>query len=317
MRAVIALLALLAGVVHAQTYPAKPIRFIVPIAPGSVTDVVVRAAAQELAPRLGQPLVIDNRAGASGIIGAEACARAPADGYTICAVYHAIMSFNALTHDKLPYDAERDFAPVTNLYFVTEALVVPAALPVASVEELRSHARSNPRALNLGTLGEGSLQELFLAWLNREWQVAIQGIPYKGGGPIASAVTAGEIQMGLMGVGNFVGAIQSGRVKPLAVSSQRRAAALPNVPTMDEAGLAGFRSRPWWGLAAPAGTPPAAIERLNAEFVKLLREPKFLEFLEGRFVEPAPGTQQEFAAFLKADREVAASLVRLARQGKN
>jgi tripartite-type tricarboxylate transporter receptor subunit TctC len=314
---IVAILALAATAAVAQTdYPSKPIRFIVPIAAGSVTDVVLRAASQELAPRLGQQLVIDNRGGASGIIGAEACARAAPDGYTICAVYHSIMSFNPLTQAQLPYDPQRDFTPVTNLYFVTEALMVNAGLPVASVAELRGYAQGKPAALNFGTLGEGSLQELLLAWLNREWSVAIAGIPYKGGGPIAAALTAGEIQLAQMGVGNFLGAIQGGKVRALAVSSRSRARALPDVPTMAEAGLGGFQSRPWWGLAVPAGTPASVVARLNAEFTALFRDPKFVEFLESRFTEPAPGTPAEFAAFLKADREAAAALVQLARQGR-
>jgi len=312
-----AVLALAATAAVAQAdYPSKPIRFIVPIAAGSVTDVVLRAASQELGPKLGQQLVIDNRSGASGIIGAEACARAVPDGYTICAVYHSIMSFNPLTHAQLPYDPQRDFAPVTNLYFVTEALMVTAGLQVASVAELRGYAQGKPAALNFGTLGEGSLQELLLAWLNREWNVAIAGIPYKGGGPIAAALTAGEIQLAQMGVGNFLGAIQSGKVRALAVSSRSRARALPDVPTMAEAGLGGFQSRPWWGLAVPAGTPAPVVARLNAEFTALFRDPKFVEFLESRFTEPAPGTPAEFAAFLKADGEAAGALVQLARQGR-
>ena len=312
-----AVLALAATAAIAQTdYPSKPIRFIVPIAAGSVTDVVLRAASQELAPKLGQPLLVDNRGGASGIIGAEACAKAAPDGYTICAVYHSIMSFNPLTHAQLPYDPQRDFVPVTNLYFVTEALMVSVGLPVASVAELRGYAQGKPAALNFGTLGEGSLQELLLAWLNREWNVAIAGIPYKGGGPIAAALTAGEIQLAQMGVGNFLGAIQGGKVRALAVSSRQRARALPDVPTMAEAGLGGFQSRPWWGLAVPAGTPATVVARLNAEFTALFRDPKFVEFLESRFTEPAPGTPGEFAAFLSADREAAAALVQLARQGR-
>jgi len=313
-----AFLALAATAALAQVdYPSKPIRFIVPIATGSVTDIVLRAASQELAPKVGQPLVIDNRGGASGIVGAEACARAAPDGYTICAVYHSIMSFNPLTHEKLPYDPQRDFAPVTNLYFVTEALMVTGGLPVGSVAELRGYAQGKPAALNFGTLGEGSLQELLLAWLNREWSVAIAGIPYKGGGPIAAALTAGEIQVAQMGVGNFLGAIQGGKVRALAVSAGQRSRALPEVPTMAEAGLGGFRSRPWWGLAVPAGTPAPVVAKLNAEFTTLFRDPKFVEFLESRFTEPAPGTPAEFASFLKADRETAAALVQLAKQGRS
>ena len=309
--------ALACGLAGAQTdYPNKPIRLLVPIAAGSVTDVVLRAAAPMLSQRLGQPVVIDNRPGASGIVGAEACAKAAPDGYTICAVYHSIMSFNPFMFDKLGYDPERDFAPIGKLFFVTEGLVVPAALPVQSIAELKAYALSHPGGVNLGTLGEGSLQELFVFWLNREWKTQIAGIPYKGGGPIANAVTAGEIQIGQMGMGNFIGLIQGGQIRAIAVSAGKRMAQLPQVPTMAEAGLGGFPSRTWWGLAAPAATPPAIVTRLNTELQAVLRDPKLMELAEARFVEIAADTPQQFAAFLKQDREAAGALVKMAREPK-
>ena len=305
------------GHANAQSdYPNKPIRVLLPIAAGSVTDVVLRAASQPLSQRLGQQVVIDNRTGASGIVGAEACAKAVPDGYTVCAVYHSIMSYNPYTFDKLPYDAERDFTPVTNLFFVTEGLVVPSALPVQSVAELRAHAVKNPAGVNLGTLGEGSLQELFVSWLNREWKSSIVGIAYKGGGPIANALGAGEIQIGQMGIGNFLGLIQAGKLRALAISASQRSKSLPQVPTMAEAGLGGFPARTWWGLVVPAGTPSAIVSKLNAEFVQVFRDPKFVEYMEGRYVEGAAGSPQEFAAFLKSDREAARMLVRLAAPAK-
>jgi tripartite-type tricarboxylate transporter receptor subunit TctC len=297
-------------------YPNRPVRLLLPIAAGSVTDVVLRAASGPVAQKLGQSIVIDNRPGASGVIGAEACAKAAPDGYTVCAVYHSIMSYNPLTIDKLPYDAERDFAPVTHMFFVTEGLAVPAGLPVNSLAELRAYAQKNPAGVNLGTLGEGSLQELFVAWLNREWKTSIAGIAYKGGGPIANALTGGEIQIGQMGLGNFIGLIQAGKLKPLAVAASQRVKQLPQVPTMGEAGLGGFPARTWWGLAAPAGTPAPVVAKLNAAFVAVLRDPKFMETMESHFVESAAGTPQEFAAFLKSDREAARGLVKLAGPAK-
>jgi tripartite-type tricarboxylate transporter receptor subunit TctC len=308
---------LAAGDANAQSdFPNKPIRVLLPIAAGSVTDVVLRAASQSLSQRLGQQVVIDNRTGASGIVGAEACAKAAPDGYTVCAVYHSIMSYNPYTFDKLPYDAERDFTPVTNLFFVTEGLVVPSALPVQSVAELRAYSVNNPAGVNLGTLGEGSLQELFVSWLNREWKSSIVGIAYKGGGPIANALGAGEIQIGQMGIGNFLGLIQSGKLRALAISASQRSKSLPQVPTMAEAGLGGFPARTWWGLVVPTGAPAAIVSRLNAEFVQVFRDPKFVEYMDGRYVEGAAGTPQEFAAFLKSDREAAKMLVRLAVPAK-
>jgi tripartite-type tricarboxylate transporter receptor subunit TctC len=305
--------ACLASAVHAENYPSKPIRLIVPIAAGSVTDVVLRAAVPALQQRLGQAVIIDNRPGASGIVGAEACTKAPADGYTICAVYHATMSFNPFTFDKLPYDPVTDFAPVGRLFFVTEAIVVPTALPVQNVADLKAYALKNPNGVNLGTLGEGSLQELFVAWLNSEWKTQIIGVPYKGGAPIANAVTAGEIQVGQMGLGNFIGLVQAGQLRAITVSTGQRSKQLPNVQTIGEAGLGGFPSRPWWGIAAPAATPVAIVAKLNAEFNAVFSDPKMVEFMEARYVEPAVDSPSEFADFLKSDREAAGALVRMAK----
>jgi tripartite-type tricarboxylate transporter receptor subunit TctC len=295
-------------------YPTKPVRVIVPIAPGSVTDVLARAAAQELSARLGQPLLVENRVGASGIIGGEACARAAPDGYTLCILYSNILSFNPHLFDKLPYDVSRDFAPVTNLYFITEGLIASASLPVDSVDELRILARTKPGTLNFGTLGPGSGPELFLNWLNAQWRTDITAIPYKGGGPVALALAAGEIQLGFMGLGNFIGPIQGGQVKVLAVSGSKRSKLVPGAPTRDEAGLGAYPGRVWWGLLVPAGTAGVIVQKLNTQLVRLFREPKFVEFLENRYVEPATGTPEEFAAFLKADRDTAGKLVRLAPQ---
>ena len=295
----------------AQTlYPVKPIRVIVPIAAGSVTDVIMRAASQELTARLKQPLVIDNRTGASGIIGAEACAKAPPDGYTICAIYTATTSVNPHVFDKLPYDPAKDFAPITNLYYVTGVLVVPSALPVNTVDELKALALAKPRAVNFGTIGPGSYPEVFLTWLNRQWRTDLPAVPYKGGGPITIALMSGEIQASAVGLGNLIGQVQGGQVRALAVSGTKRSPLFPRVPTFAEAGLAGFAGNLWWGLAAPAGTPKPIIARLNAEFAQLFKTPRFAEFLDSQAVEPAISTPDAYAAFLKADREWTATLIK-------
>ncbi|WP_161993673.1 Bug family tripartite tricarboxylate transporter substrate binding protein [Muricoccus nepalensis] len=296
---------------QAQPYPARPIRVIVPIAPGSVTDVILRAASPELSRRLGQPVVVENRAGANGIVGAQACAAAAPDGYTLCAVYHATMSFNPLQFDRLPY-SPAEFVPITNLFLLTEVLVVASSLPVRSVAELKAHAATRPLAF--GTLGGGSLQELLVTWLNTQWSAGIMGVPYRGGGPIALAVSSNEIQLGNMGVGNFLGAIEAGTVRPLAVTTTRRSPLLPEVPTFAEAGLGGFPSRGWWGLVAPAGTPPEVVARVNTEVVGLFQEPAFAAFLGRQGVQPQAGTPEEFRAFLAEDRVGAEALIRLSNQ---
>ena len=317
LQAAAALLGATSGSVFAQgAYPAKPIRVIVGIAPGSVTDIVMRAVAQEMAPRLGQPLVIENRPGGNMIIGADACAKAAPDGYTLCVLGVDALSTNVHAVEKLPYDPERDLKPVTNLFYVLEALVVNPAVPANSVAELRALALAKPGTLNFGTLGPESSPDLFLGWLREQWKADMVAVPYKGGGPIAGAVMAGEIQLSTMGMGNFAGGIEGGKLRALAVGGAKRLARFPDVPTWAEAGLGAYAVRPWWGLVVPAGTPDAIVARLNTEFVRLFTDPKFAEFLTGRFLEPASSSPEVFAAFLKQDRERAGQLLRAARQAK-
>jgi tripartite-type tricarboxylate transporter receptor subunit TctC len=295
----------------AQSYPERPIRMIVSIAAGSVTDVIMRAAANELQPRLKQTLVIENQGGAAGILGGQACARATPDGYTICVIYHSTMSYNPLLFTKLPYNADTDFAPVARLFFLTEGLFASSALGVNSVADLQAKAQSGA-VLNYATLGEGSFPDLFLKWMNNQWNTKIVGIPYRGGGPAAQALAANDVQVTRFGVGNFTGLLESGKVKALGIGLPTRSALLPDVPTLDEAGLPGFPGQGWWGLAAPRGTPPAIIERLSSEFGKLFSEPKFKAFLDKQAVASAPTTPDGFAAFLKQDRKAAETLIRIA-----
>jgi tripartite-type tricarboxylate transporter receptor subunit TctC len=300
---------------NAQTYPDRPIRLIVSIAAGSVTDVIMRAAANELSPQLGQQLVIENKGGASGILAGQACAQAAPDGYTFCVIYHSTMSYNPLLFDKLPYDADTDLMPVARLFLLTEGLFVSSGLNVNSVAELKALAQAKPEALNFATLGDGSFPDLFRIWLNNQWNTKIVGVPYKGGGPAAQALVAGEVQVTRFGVGNFIGAIDTGKVKALAIHADKRSPLLPNVPTYAEAGL-NYPGQGWWGLAAPKGTPAAAITRISAEFGKLFQDPKFVAFLQKQSVVPAPTTPEGFAQFLKEDRKAAENLVKIAKTPK-
>jgi tripartite-type tricarboxylate transporter receptor subunit TctC len=314
------LLGVLAGCLslsaNAEEYPSRPIRLIVSIAAGSVTDVIMRNASNDISPRIGQPFVIDNRGGASGILGGQACAVAAPDGYTLCVVYHSTMSYNPLLFASLPYDPDKDIEPITRLFFVTEGVFVPASLKVNSMAELKALAQSRPDALNLATLGEGSSQDLFLRWLNHQWGTRIVGISYKGGGPAAQAIAAGQVQITRFGIGNFLGLMESGDVKALAVSSEKRSPLLPDVPTLNEAGYGDYPGQAWWGLAAPKGTPPAMIARMNAEFVKTFSDPKFVQFLDKQFVVSAPNSPAEFTEFLKADRKAAETLIKIANTPK-
>ena len=315
----LAMLATLAGApaaAHAQTatpnWPSKPIRVIVSIAAGSLTDVIMRAAANELSPRLGQPLVIDNRGGAAGIPGAQACAQGSNDGHTLCIVFHNQLSFNPVQFTSLPYDADKDLALVTRLFFLIESLAVHPSLNVASVPELKTLAQGKKQQLNWGTLGAGSAPELFLRWINNQWGTDIVGIPYRGGGPMAQAVAAGEIQVAGVGLGNFLGLNEGGKIKVIAVSAPRRSPLVPDVRTFEESGLGGYPQKGWWGLAVPAGTPKPIVDRLNAEFVRLFSDPSFVAFLDKQAVVAAPTSPDEFTAFVREDRKHAAELFRLA-----
>ncbi len=207
-------IAVFASSANAQSYPDKPIRMIVSIAAGSVTDVIMRAAANELQPRLKQTLVIENQGGAAGILGGQACARAAGDGYTICVIYHSTMSYNPLLFTKLPYNPDADFTPITRLFFLTEGLFASTALGVNSIAELKAKAQSGA-ALNYATLGEGSFPDLFLKWMNNQWNTKIVGIPYRGGGPAAQALAANDVQVTRFGVGNFTGLLSAGKVKDM------------------------------------------------------------------------------------------------------
>jgi len=292
-------------------YPDKTIRMIVSIAAGSVTDVIMRAAANELTARLGQPIVIENRGGAAGIPAGQACAQAAPDGYTICVIFHNTLSFNPVMFSNLPYDADKDFALITRLFFLIESLAVTPSLPVKSVAELKALAQAKSRPLNYGTLGAGSAPELFLTWLNNEWKSQIVGVPYRGGGPIAQALAAGDIEIGSVGLGNFLALAQAGKLRLLAVASPKRSPLVPDVPTFEEAGIS-YKWRGWWGLAAPKGTPQPILDRLGAEFVKLFSDPKFVTFLDNQAVVAAPTSPGEFAAFVREDRLAAAALIKLA-----
>ncbi len=300
---------------QAQTYPSKPIRAIVSHASGSVTGVIMRAAASELQQRLGQPLIIENMGGASGIIAAKACAQAAGDGYTVCNINHSQLSYNALMFDRLPYDPDADMVPVARLYLLNEGVFVNPSLNVKSMAELKALAQSKPDGLNYATLGNGSFPDLFRVWLNNQWGTKIVGIPYKGGGPAAQAVAANDVQMTRFGIGNFLGLVQGGKVKALAVSSAKRSPLLPDVPTFTELGM-NYPGQGWWGLSAPKGTPPAIVARLNKEFAGLFAEPKFVEFLNKQAVVPAATTQQDFIDFIKKDRVAAQTLIKIANTKK-
>jgi tripartite-type tricarboxylate transporter receptor subunit TctC len=307
-RQLVVLAAMAPVLASAQQYPVKPVRVIVAIAPGSPTDVVMRAAANELGAPLGQPLTIENRPGGDMVIGSEACARSTPDGYTYCVVSNSAVAINPHIFAKLPYDPDRDFKPVTALWYLTQGMIVTTALRVNTVGDLKALALSKPGALNLGTLGAGGA-DMHRLWLNEAWKTDIVGVPYKGANLVMLAMVAGEIQMSLTNVAGLSSHLKAGKVKLLAVGSSKRLRDQPDVPTYNESGLEGF-PRTWWGLFAPSATPDPAVRRVNAEFVRLFGEPKFAAYLESQYLEPAVSSPERFAVMLKEERDHAGRMVK-------
>jgi tripartite-type tricarboxylate transporter receptor subunit TctC len=300
----------IASAANAQTYPNHPIRMIVPISVGSITDVASRLTAQELGARLGQPVVVINKPGAAMVLGGSECANSAPDGYTLCVVSPDTMSFNPLTMPNLPYNPDKDFVPVIDMYNVIEGLMVPAAFPAGSIEELRAKAVAAPGKLNFGTLGERTTTDAFRQWLGEHWHTSFVAIPYKGGSEIIGALLDGTIDIAKIGVGNMTGQLKEGKIKVLALRASHHAPQLAGVPTFDEAGFAAFPGGPiFWGVVVPAGTPAPVIARLHDELAAIFSGPKFTDFASQNFLEPAAGSTADFAAFLKKDRQDAAVLV--------
>lgn len=302
---------LLPGTLPAQErYPSKPVRVIAAIAAGSLTDIVLRRAAAELAGPLGQPLIIDNRPGANTVVGADACAKAAPDGYTYCVLNRDTVSVIPHISLKLPYDADKDFRGVTALYHIVQGVVTPAALPATSMKELEALAKSKPDALNFGTFGANSNPDIARKWLNEQWGVNIAGVPYKGANLILNALLSGEIQMTRISLGSMAAQARAGKVRVLAVGAEKRSRLFPDAPTYAEAGMGASPEGLWWGLFAPAGTPEAMVRTIHGHFARAFAEPKFREYLESESLEPGITAPEAFEAFLKRDRESGARMVK-------
>ena len=284
----------------AQAYPSKPIRIINPFAAGGLLDGTLRAVAQQMTESVGQPVLVENRPGASTFIGMSACAQAAPDGYTVCATTPDSLTYNPLLFTKVPYDAENDFAPVTNLAFTNNLIVAHASAPFNNFNEMVAYAKANPGKVNWGSWGVGSIPHIYLEWFKRNLGIEMAHIPYKGAGQAFPAILAGEIHATYGGLGFALPHIKSGKLKPLAVTPNPTAL-LPNVPVLAQ--LGGDPGLPsYFGVFAPGKTPPALVERLSAEIAKALRTPKMQEFLKNQTLEPVGNSPAEFAAFVKADR---------------
>lgn len=304
-------LVLSATCASAQTWPSKPIRVYLPQPPGAGVDIVLRKAFEDISPRLGQAMVIENRPGGNSVVATEACSNAVPDGHTICVLNSDPVVSNPLLYAKLPYDVDRDLRPITNLYYILTGVFVKSAVPVNSMQELQAYAKAKPGVLNTGTFGPRSSLDMSRLYLGDQWGTTITGIPYPGGPQIFNALASGDIDMAALGAYGGLSLIKAGKVKLLAVSGSQRLSLFPNVPTLKELGLGEFPSgQSWWGLLAPSATPEPLIQRLNAEFVRSFRDTKFAAFLSDLITEPNVGTPEQFSALIKADRERVAKLIK-------
>ena len=284
----------------AQPFPAKPVRFIAPFPPGGSTDFLARILAQRLSEIWGQQVVVENRGGAGGTIGVELAAKAPADGYTLVMGHIGTFGANPTLYPKLPYDAIRDFAPVSLVAMVPNALGVHPSLPVRSVKDLLAIARANPGQLLYGSGGSGSAGHLATVYFAQLAKIELTHIPYKGAGPAVIDLIAGHTSLVITGMPALMPHFRSGRLRPLGVGSAKRLAVL-DVPTIAEAGVPGYEATQWYGILLPAGAPREIVVKVHADIVQVLARADVRETLAAGGTEPVGSTPEQFAAHIKAE----------------
>ncbi len=308
-----AALCIVAGGAHAQqAYPSKPIRWVVPFPPGGSTDILARVVGQKLTEAWGQQVIVENKGGAGGTLGAAEVARAPADGYTLLmgAIHHTIASS---VYPKLPYDFQRDLVPITVVAIVPNVLVVNPSVPAKSVKELIAYAKANPGKLTYGSAGMGTAHHLIGEQFNLQAGVDILHVPYKGSAPAVADLVGGQVLVMYDTVASALPHIKAGKLRALAVATAKRSSALPDVPTIAEAALPGFEVTTWFGALAPAKTPREIVVKLNAEMVKILNMPDVRKRLLEVGAEPVGNTPEQMAAQIKQETETFAKVVKQAK----
>jgi tripartite-type tricarboxylate transporter receptor subunit TctC len=298
---------------RAQTYPVKPIRLVVPFAPGGSSSIVARSVALEMEKGLGQPIVIENKGGGGGNIAMQEVAHADPDGYTLIIGHVGSLAMNPFMYDKLPYDVERDFAPVSLLAIVPAIFVVHESVPAKDLREFVALAKKQPGKLNYGSAGNGSAGHLAMEYLKQATGIDIQHVPYKGTGPNVIDLVAGRTQASSAGTPPLMPHVKAGKLRVIAVGTAKRLHTLPDVGTVAEQGYPGFETSQWYGLNAPAKTPEAIIRRLSAEAAKAAKSPAVLERFAADDAEGIGSTPAEYAAFVKKEQERWSKVVRAAR----
>jgi tripartite-type tricarboxylate transporter receptor subunit TctC len=289
-----------AGPAAAQSYPARPIRFIVPFPPGGGNDIVGRIVAVKLSEGLGQQVVVDNRGGAGGTIGTDITAKAPPDGYTML-VNNISLAVNHTLFPKLPYDTLKDLAPVSLIGRQPNIVVVHPGVPAKSMRDLLALARAKPGEVNYGSGGIGTASHLATEMLKLMTKVDMTHVPYKGLGPALIDLMGGRLHLIISTMASALPQMKTGKLRPLAVTTAQRSSFFPEVPTMDEAGVKGYEFSTWYGLLVPAGTPKPIVDRLNAETGKALDSALVKDQFVGQGLEPASSTPQAFGAYLKSE----------------
>jgi len=307
--AVMATCVLVAPSAWAQAFPSKPVKLVVPFPPGGSLDNVGRLLAQKLSEAWGQQVVVENKPGAGGNIGADAVAKSPPDGYTVVMGALSTHAVNPSLYKTMPYDAVKDFAPLSLVAITPNVLIVKTGAPIASVKDLVAYAKANPGKTNFGSGSNGSAGHLAGELFKLETGTDVMHIPYKGGAPALQALLAGDTQFMFDNLANAMAQVKGGTVRAIAVTTAQRSKLVPELPTMAEAGLPGFDISTWFGLMAPAGTPPDVVARWNAEIVKALNAPDVREKMLAQGAEPAPMTPAEFATFIARERDKYAKIV--------
>lgn len=294
----------------AQSFPSKPIKMVVPFPAGGTVDFFARVISTKLSESLGQPVLVENRAGAGGNIAVEAVVKSPADGYTLL-MGSEIVAINTSLYSRLSYDPIKDLTPITLVGTVPNILIVNPALPANSVKELIALATKTPGKISFASTGQGTSSHLSSELFKLMANVDITHIPYKGGPPAVADLIGGQVNMMFINMPTGIGHVKSGKARILAVSSLRRVSQLPEVPTVDQAGLKGYDTQAWSGLYAPAGTPPEVIAKLNAEVVKILKMPAVREQLAAQGAEPVGDSPEEFARFMRDEIAKWAKLIKI------
>ena len=296
-----------------QAYPTRPIRCVVPYPPGGPTDIIGRAIAQKLTESLGQPVIIDNRGGAAGTIGSEQVARSPADGYTLLWGTPGTHGIAPSIYPKLGYDPVKDFAPVTLIALGTNLMAIHPSVPARSVQEFLALAKSRPGKLNFGSAGNGATSHMAGEMLKVMAGIDMLHVPFKGAAPAIVALMGGEVDMAILDAPALLPQIRAGKLRVLAVASERRSRVLPQVPTLAESGLPGYHASSWHALFAPAGTSRDIVTRLHSEITRIVKLPEITERLSAQGVEPVANTPEQLADFIKAEITRWARVVKASR----